>query len=192
MCSTPQQWKLQPSGPSTFRFLCRNARQADRSREAQELEQVAQHQGDQVQGGWIKRVFAAGLGLGLIWERRQLPAPPPAPPPGQLVVRRRRAAEGHLNDKGAAAGWEGAGEGPLAEPAPPAFSPAAAGLSLHPAAQRFGGAGAAREPRRSAVFARGWGGGGGRHAEWQGWSRDKGPDLTDPAGGEGEGRYVGE
>lgn len=74
----------QPPGPSARRFLCLECKEADRPREAQRFEHVAQHQGDRVSP---RREEKAGLprlpGPDLGAETPSHPTPPypiPGPP----------------------------------------------------------------------------------------------------------------
>lgn len=154
----------QPPGPSARRFLCLECKEADRPREAQRLEHAAQHQGAPVSRRREEKAGLPRLPGPDSGAETPTPNPPPPPrPPGQLRVRRRsadygaRPPAGHLHDKGAAAARAGGaarGAPGRAQP-PPRPQARSCPAKPPPHGPKIWGAGAAREPRRSAVFARG-------------------------------------
>lgn len=186
MCLKLQQCQVQPPGPVSAGLFAWNARKADRPREAQRLEQVAPHQGGRVPGGRVKRAFAAGL----IWKQRQPPPPPPSPRPQvSWWCRGVRSPAGHLNDKGAAAGWEGAGG--VVRSGPTRSQPRSCPAKPPPRGPKIWGEGARTRAWALSCVCSGVGGRGATQGGRAG-ARDKGPDLTDPAGGEGGRWSVGE
>lgn len=157
----------QPPGPSPRRFLCLECKEVDRPREAQRFEHVAQHQGDRVSP---RREEKAGLpplpGPDLGAETPSHPTPPypiPGPPRsaagaealGPITERGRQRAICITKARPAArAGGTARGAPGRAQP-PPRPQARSCPAKPPPRGPKIWGAGAAREPRRSAVFARG-------------------------------------